>query len=117
MVELSALEAVAALRRREVSPLELVDAAEDRISAVEPAINALPTTFFELARAQAALVSAPTDPPPWYLHGLPIAVKDLHDVAGVVTTNGCVLDVENVAAPPSGAIAKSKSKSTSVTST
>ena len=42
-----------ALRRREVSPLELIDAAEQRIRAVEPALNAIPTLCFARAREHA----------------------------------------------------------------
>ncbi len=37
MIRLTATEAVARLRRGEVSPLELVEAAAARIAAVEPA--------------------------------------------------------------------------------
>ena len=50
---LTATEAVAKLRRREVSPLEMVDAASSRIEAVEPKINALPIRFFDEAREMA----------------------------------------------------------------
>ena len=53
LIQLSAAEAVARLRRGEVSPLELIDAAEARIAAVEPAVNAMPTLCFERARARA----------------------------------------------------------------
>jgi amidase len=47
---LTATEAVARLRKRELSPLELVEAAASRIEAVEPKINALPIRFFDEAR-------------------------------------------------------------------
>ena len=43
LVSLSARESVARLKSREISPLELIDAAEERIAAVDPAVNALPT--------------------------------------------------------------------------
>ena len=39
----SAVETVALLRKGEVSPLELIDAAAERIAQVEPEVNALPT--------------------------------------------------------------------------
>ena len=55
---LAATEAVARLRRREVSPLEMVDAASSRIEAVEPKINALPIRFLDEARAKAKLFRA-----------------------------------------------------------
>ena len=50
---LTATEAVAKLRKRELSPLELVDAAASRIEAVEPKVNALPIRFFDEARDHA----------------------------------------------------------------
>ena len=53
--ELHATEAVGRLRRREVSPLEMVEAAAARIAAVEPQVNALPIRFLDVARGQAKL--------------------------------------------------------------
>ena len=90
LVRLSAREAAARLARREVSPLELIDAALARIEQTDGALNALPTLCAERAREHAArlMETPPGDVPPWYLHGLPIAVKDLTEVAGVRTTFG-----------------------------
>ena len=92
LIRLSAAEAVARLRRGEVSPLELIDAAEARIAAVEPAVNAMPTLCFERARAHARELMAgrrrEAEGEPGWLAGLPVAIKDLADVAGVRTTYG-----------------------------
>ncbi|NIN65463.1 MAG: amidase, partial [Anaerolineae bacterium] len=81
---------VALLKKGEVSPLELIDAAADRIAEVEKTINAMPSLCLERARDQASrlMVQPLSDPPPHYLYGLPIAIKDLVDVAGVKTTYG-----------------------------
>lgn len=49
----TATEMVRRLRRREISPSELVEAAIARIKAVDGAVNALPIRCFERARAQA----------------------------------------------------------------
>lgn len=92
LIRLTATEAVARLTRREVSPLELIDAAERRIAAVEPAVNALPTLCLDRARAHARRLMAgegaeQADHPGW-LAGLPVTIKDLTDVAGVRTTYG-----------------------------
>ena len=92
LTRLSATEAVARLRRGEISPLEMIEAAAARIAAVEPAVNALPTLCLERARAQARRLMAgdgreAADEPGW-LAGLPVAIKDLTDVAGVRTTYG-----------------------------
>jgi amidase len=98
--QLTARQAVALLRRKEVSPLDLIDAAEARIAEVEPAINALPILCFERARVQAARMqqASSTDlARPGYLHGLPIVVKDLTAVAGVRWTEGSRAFAERVA--------------------
>ena len=120
LLELTAVDAVDALKNHEVSPLELIDAATARITEMEPIVNALPTTMLDRARSHAKrlMVDPPAEVPPWYLHGLPTAIKDMVDVAGVVTTNGSVLDIDNVpdrsdilveALEANGAIALAKS--------
>ena len=53
LVERSALELRALIGRREVSPVELMDACIARIEALNPAVNAICATDFERARAQA----------------------------------------------------------------
>lgn len=89
LIRLTAREIVSLLKRREVSPLELVDAAMARIEAVDPAVNALPTRCFDRARDQAKRLTADaarsTALP---LAGLPVAIKDLSRLAGVRTTWG-----------------------------
>ena len=98
LVKLTACEAVARLKAGELSPLELIDAALARIEEVEPLVNALPTLCPERARQRAkAIMAAPRDEaPPGYLHGLPIAIKDLNDVAGVRTTYGSPIFADHV---------------------
>jgi amidase len=88
---MSAVEAVGRLRAGEVSPLELVDAALERIEQVDGMLNALPTVAAERAREAARHVD-PGSP----LAGLPIAVKDLNDVAGVRTTYGSPIYADHV---------------------
>ena len=93
LVKLTARQAVDRLRRRDVSPLELIDAALERIEETDGALNALPTMCADRARDHAARLSdAPaeddSDAPPGRLYGLPIAIKDLRDVAGVRSTRG-----------------------------
>jgi amidase len=92
LIALTATEAVARLKRREISPLELVEAAAARIAAVEPAVNALPTLCLDRARDHARRImagegAAQAGHPGW-LAGLPVSIKDLTDVAGVRTTYG-----------------------------
>ena len=88
-----AREIVDLLKRREVSPAELLDATYDRIAAVEPAVNAMPTRCEPRARASLASLTAleeESGKSPGWLAGLPIGIKDLTAVSGVRTTWGNV---------------------------
>src|SRR5262245_23308669 len=89
LCDLTATEAVALLRARRVSPLDLLDAAVARIEAVDGRVNALPIRFFDVAREQARRFDATRehDRPGW-LAGLPVAIKDYNDVGGQLTTCG-----------------------------
>ena len=88
--DLTALEQATAVRRREVSPVELVDHYLDRIDRLNGTVGAFVTVTADAARAAAkqaeAAVTAGEELPP--LHGVPIAVKDLNATAGVRTTFG-----------------------------
>ena len=61
------------IRNREVTPLELVDAAIARIEQLNPQLNAVITPLFEKARAQAARGNIPNGP----FRGVPFLLKDL----------------------------------------
>jgi amidase len=92
LIRLSATAAVEKLMRKEVTPLDLIDAAAHRIAEIEPAVNALPTLCLDRARDHAKRLMrgdahAAANEPGW-LAGLPVAIKDLADVAGVRTTYG-----------------------------
>lgn len=91
--KLTATQAVKLLKTGKVSPRELLDAAEARIAAANPAINALPTLCFDRARKRAKAAKRTS-----LLAGLPIAIKDLTDVAGVRTTYGSPIYADNVPA-------------------
>ncbi|KPI23467.1 Amidase [Actinobacteria bacterium OK074] len=92
VLALGATAVVRALKRGELSPLELLDAVEERIAEVEPAVGALPVTCLDRARRQAKEIAgrrteSRVDDPGW-LGGLPVSVKDMVDVSGVPTTYG-----------------------------
>ncbi|MFZ5792356.1 MAG: amidase [Pseudomonadota bacterium] len=99
LVRLTACGAVDLLRQGEVSPLDLVEASLARIEQVNPKINAIVTLCAERARNQARRLMATkpkaADERRW-LAGLPFAVKDLNDVAGVRTTYGSPIFADNV---------------------
>lgn len=83
LCRLTACEAVDLLRRRKVSPRDLVEASVARIARTSPAINAMVTVCADRALAAAGAEAA--DSP---LAGLPIGIKDLTPVAGVRSTWG-----------------------------
>ena len=84
LIRLSARSVRDLLKDRQVSPLELLDALENRISEVDGAVNALPTLCFERARQRARERDFSGLP----LAGIPVAIKDLLPVSGVRTTFG-----------------------------
>jgi amidase len=102
LIRLTATEAVERLQRREVSPLDLVEAGAARIAAVEPAVNALPTLCLDRARDHARRLmrgeGREAAGEPGWLGGLPVTIKDLTDVAGVRTTYGSPLFRDHVPA-------------------
>ncbi len=98
LYRLTARAMVDLLRRGKVSPREAIDAALARIRATDGAVNALPTLCPERAY-QAARTLGKGDQDreaPGWLAGLPIAVKDLNDVAGVRTTLGSLVYKDRV---------------------
>jgi amidase len=87
-----------AIARGELSAHEVVSAHLDRIQAVNPRVNAIVSLRPEaaLAEAQAADRHRARHAPLGQLHGLPIAIKDLEDTAGIRTTYGSKLFAEHV---------------------
>src|SRR5919198_5035971 len=76
------------LRFRKVSPVELTQACLGRIEALNPKLNAFITVTSEMALEQARQAEAEIQQGNWRgpLHGIPLALKDLIDVAGVPPT-------------------------------
>jgi amidase len=98
----SARALAGAIRNRELSAREVVVAHLERIERVNPRLNAIVTLDPERALAEAeaadARQSGPAHPPLGPLHGLPVAVKDLEDTAGMRTTYGSPLFADHVPA-------------------
>jgi amidase len=76
------------LNRGEVTPLDLLDVLEKRIAEVDGKVNALPTLCFDRARKHAAELMKKPKGERGLLAGMPIPIKDLTNVAGVLTTQG-----------------------------
>jgi len=83
-------EASERLRRREISPVELTQACLQKIEKLNPALNAFITVTAESALAEARAAEQEIGSGNWRgpLHGIPIALKDNIDTAGVRTTAG-----------------------------
>lgn len=86
------------LGRGDVTPLDLLDVLEKRITEVDGKVNALPTLCFDRARSRArSLMNKPAGER-GLLAGLPLPIKDLTDVEGVLTTQGSPIYKDRVPA-------------------
>ena len=88
LINARATELVARLRKQDITPLDLLDALEARIAAVDKNINALPILCFGRARDHARRLMQKPVSERGLLAGMPVAIKDLTYVAGVRTTSG-----------------------------
>jgi aspartyl-tRNA(Asn)/glutamyl-tRNA(Gln) amidotransferase subunit A len=90
LCELSIDDLATRIRRREVSPVDLVEACLRRIDAVNPALSAFFTVTGAQARAEARRAEAEIAAGRWRgpLHGIPYGAKDIIETAGVLTTHG-----------------------------
>src|SRR5580692_676500 len=86
------------IRSRQLSAAELLQAVLARIQAVNPSLNAIVTLAAEQARAVAAGLDdqAARGEFAGPLHGLPIAIKDLAETAGIRTTFGSPIFADHV---------------------
>src|SRR5216683_316578 len=77
-----------AVQKKEVSPVELTQACLDRIERLNPTINAFITVMADSALDKAKTAEAEIMRGEWKgpLHGVPLAVKDLAETAGVRAT-------------------------------
>lgn len=98
LVDAPARVQAAAVQDRRISSVELLDEHLARIDAVNPAVNAIVTLDTERAReaAVAADRALATGVPLGLLHGLPVAIKDTEDTAGLRTTYGSRILADNV---------------------
>jgi len=113
LTTLSIRDLVERIRRREVAPIEVVDAYLRRIDQLNPGLNAYVLVTSEQARARARarqlsaeLAAGGRDGIALPLAGLPIAHKDLFDTAGIRTTGGSRLDADRVPARDAALVAR-----------
>ena len=106
----SAAELAALIARRAVAPVEVVEGVLARIEETQPSLNAFITVAAEeaLTAAREAEAAIMRGAALGTLHGVPFAVKDLVNTAGVRTTFGSVALADNVPATDSPAVARLK---------
>ena len=109
IADMTAVQLAAAIRRKEVSPVEAVQAALDRIdqgTSLNAFITVTAAGALEAARRAEDAVMRGDDLPP--LHGIPFSVKDLTATAGVRTTMGSAIFADNVPAEDAVSVARAK---------
>ena len=94
----SATAVVGLLKNYRVTPLQLLRLLELRLKDIDAdGVCAVPITCFDRARRRAADLKFPETPPPGYLYGLPVLIKDEIPVEGARWVNGSVLFTDRVA--------------------
>ncbi len=95
---LELVEVSKAVQKKEVSPVELTRACLDRIEQLNPKLNAFLTVTDTSALEEARKAEAEIARGEWKgpLHGVPLAVKDLIETAGVKTTAASAVLKNNV---------------------
>jgi len=88
----SAADAARAIRRKEISSLELTEHMLARIEKHNPKINAVVTVSADLARSMAKTADEALARGDWFgpFHGVPWLVKDTYETNGLKTTAGAV---------------------------
>ena len=102
--DLGSVAKIAALyRQKKLSPREVVEACLERSQRLDPVLNAFITVTAETAREEAKRAEAELfgGLGRGLMHGVPVALKDLVDTAGVRTTCGSRLRADHV--PPQDA--------------
>jgi len=90
---LSASRLIEAMKSKKMSAVEVMTAHLDRIEALNPILNGLVQQFpreESLAKARHADEELSKGRPLGKLHGLPVTLKDAHEVKGLVSCLGCV---------------------------
>jgi aspartyl-tRNA(Asn)/glutamyl-tRNA(Gln) amidotransferase subunit A len=95
---------VARLRAGELSPREAVAESLERIERLDPGLNAFLSVRGDEALAEADALARAGERGP--LHGVPVAVKDVIDVAGARTTAASRILAGNVAATDAESVAR-----------
>jgi aspartyl-tRNA(Asn)/glutamyl-tRNA(Gln) amidotransferase subunit A len=95
---------------RELSPLEIVRTCFERIEQINPRLNAFITVLNDQVLEQARAAEQEINAGNWRgpLHGIPVAIKDFYDTAGIRTTAADEHLKDRVPAKDAASVAKLK---------
>lgn len=107
---ISIAELAPRIKTGDISPVDLVQSSLDRISQLDPTLNAFldvwgESSLEEARKAEQAIASGGYLGP---LHGIPVGLKDLIDVAGAETTGGSKVLEGNIAKSDATVVTKLK---------
>ena len=97
LINKTAIEVVSLLRKEEISPSDLLLCLQDRIELIDGQVNALPTLCFERAFEHANRLEKKPVEERGILAGLPIPIKDLTPVEGILFTSGSTIFKDRIA--------------------
>lgn len=99
LYRLTATQATELFRRKELSPVDLLESVIARTEATEPAINAVTEQWVDEARAAAVVSEArfAAGDQVRALEGIPLMLKDEQPIAGRLLEDGCLLEQGNIA--------------------
>lgn len=95
---LTIAEAARRIAARALSPVEYTEHLLARVAALDPQLNAFITVTGDLARAQAKQAEAElmAGRPRGPLHGVPLALKDIYNTKGILTSGGSKIGIGHV---------------------
>ena len=106
--DLTLAESARLIRTKKLSPVELTRALLARTEALEPQLDAFITHTSQAAIEAASAAEAEITRGNWRgaLHGVPFAVKDIYDTAGVLTSGHSRTCIDRIPERDSTAVAK-----------
>ena len=96
MIEAGALALRARMDAKEITAQDVMAATLARIKAVNGSVNAI-VSLRDADEVMAEAAHADASAPAGWLHGIPIAIKDLSDAKGLLTSMGSPLFPDNIA--------------------
>lgn len=108
LTTLSLRDVAKLIKSREVSPVEVTQACLDRISATEDRLHAFSAVMADSAITEARRAESEITAGNWKgeLHGIPVGIKELYDVAGWPTTSSSRVRENWVAQADSASVAQ-----------